>query len=106
MTLAPCLAPFFLIFKGMKCLCLFAGLVLWWPSVGFAGEFLVYFGTYTGAKSKGIYVSRFDPATGRLSAPELAAAARNPSFLALHPNGLFSTPLAKWIMPAANPPAP
>ena len=30
------------------------------------GAMLVYFGTYTGAKSKGIYVSRFDPATGRL----------------------------------------
>ena len=73
----------------MKYLCLFAGLLLLWSSVGFAGEFLVYFGTYTGAKSKGIYVSRFDPATGRLSAPELAAATRNPSFLALHPDGHF-----------------
>jgi 6-phosphogluconolactonase len=78
-----------LIFKGMKCLWLFTGLLLLWSSVGFAGEFLVYFGTYTGAKSKGIYVSRFDPATGRLSAPELAAATRNPSFLALHPGGHF-----------------
>ena len=29
-----------------------------------AGESLVYFGTYTGAKSQGIYVARFDPATG------------------------------------------
>ena len=73
----------------MKYLCLFAGLLLWWSSVGFAGEFLVYFGTYTGAKSKGIYVSRFDPATGRLSAPELAVATRNPSFLAVHPDGHF-----------------
>ncbi len=73
----------------MKFLCLFAGLLLLWSSVGFAGEFLVYFGTYTGPKSKGIYVSRFDPATGRLSAPELAASTRNPSFLAVHPNGHF-----------------
>jgi 6-phosphogluconolactonase len=73
----------------MKFLCLFAGLLLLWSSVGFAGEFLVYFGTYTGAKSKGIYVSRFDPATGRLSAPELAAETRNPSFLAVHPGGHF-----------------
>ena len=87
--LAPCLAPVFLIFRGMKFLCLFAGLLLLWSSVGFAGEFLVYFGTYTGAKSKGIYVSRFDPATGKLSAPELAAETRNPSFLALHPGGSF-----------------
>ncbi len=89
MVVASCLAPAFLFFKGMKFLCLFAGLLLFWSSVGFAGEFLVYFGTYTGAQSKGIYVSRFDPATGTLSAPELAAATRNPSFLALHPGGRF-----------------
>ena len=49
---------------------------------------LVWFGTYTGGpgKSEGIYVSRFDTATGRLSPPTLAATAKNPSFLALHPN--------------------
>jgi 6-phosphogluconolactonase len=55
----------------------------------FAGESLVYFGTYTNAKSKGIYVSRFDAVTGRLSTPELAAATRNPTFLAVHPNGRY-----------------
>jgi hypothetical protein len=49
------------------------------------GEYFVYFGTYTGftymkeglpaggSNSKGIYVSRFDPATGVVSKPELAA---------------------------------
>lgn len=46
-----------------------------------------YIGTYTGAKSKGIYVSRFDSETGRLTSPELAAETKNPTFLALHPNG-------------------
>jgi len=51
-----------------------------------AREFFVYFGSYTGAKSKGIYVSRLDAATGRLSEPELAAETKNPSFLAVHPN--------------------
>jgi len=50
---------------------------------------LVYFGTYTGAKSQGIYVSRFDPATGRLSAPELAVKTQNPTFLAVHPGEHF-----------------
>lgn len=50
---------------------------------------LVYFGTYTGAKSKGIYVSRFDSATGRLTAPELAVATPSPTFLALHPSRRF-----------------
>ena len=48
---------------------------------------LVYIGTYTGAKSKGIYVSRLDTASGRLSPPELAAETKSPSFLAVHPNG-------------------
>lgn len=47
----------------------------------------VYIGTYTGPKSQGIYVSQFDPATGKLSPPELAAKTASPSFLAVHPNG-------------------
>ena len=52
-------------------------------------EFLVYFGTYTGTKSKGIYVSRLDTDTGKLTAPELAAESASPSFLAIHPNHKF-----------------
>jgi 6-phosphogluconolactonase len=47
---------------------------------------LAYFGTYAGAKSKGIYVSRLDLATGKLTDPELAVATTNPSFLAVHPS--------------------
>lgn len=52
-----------------------------------AAERLVWFGTYTGgpAKSEGIYVARFDDATGSLSPAKLAGAASNPSYLALHP---------------------
>jgi 6-phosphogluconolactonase len=49
----------------------------------------VYFGTYTGAKSRGIYVSRLDVASGALSDPELAAESSNPSFLAVHPTRRF-----------------
>src|ERR1700756_5379202 len=66
-------------------------------------DFFVYVGTYTGFKyvhhskpygfgesrSKGIYVSRFHPATGELSEPELAAEVVNPSFLAISPNHRF-----------------
>ena len=52
-------------------------------------NYLVYFGTYTGEKSKGIYVSRFDAADGKLEPPRLAAEIVNPSFLAPHPNGRF-----------------
>lgn len=51
-----------------------------------SAEFHVYFGTYTGAKSKGIYASRFDSKTGQLSEPVLVAETRNPSFLAVSPN--------------------
>src|SRR6056297_2232887 len=46
----------------------------------------IYVGTYTGegaADSKGIYVVDFDPQSGKLSPPRLAAATPNPSFLTL-----------------------
>src|SRR5688572_27905789 len=79
----------FLLSGGMNIL-KWLGLVafLWGQSVQ-AQEYFVYFGTYTGAKSKGIYLSRFDTGTGKLSTPELAAETRNPSFLAVHPTGKF-----------------
>ena len=53
------------------------------------GDRLVYFGTYTGPKSKGVYVSRLNPATGALTPPQLAADTASPSFLAVHPSGNF-----------------
>jgi len=46
----------------------------------------VFVGTYTGKKSKGIYRVEFDPATGKLGAPELAAEVTSPSFLAVAPD--------------------
>jgi len=52
----------------------------------------VYFGTYTSRgenSSKGIYRSMLDLEMGRLTNPVLAAEARNPSFLEIHPNGKF-----------------
>lgn len=52
-----------------------------------AEEMRVFYGTYTGAKSQGIYVSDFDSETGTLSDPRVAAATPNPSFLAIHPSG-------------------
>jgi 6-phosphogluconolactonase len=74
---------------SMKMTVSMAVLAMWTqggPSTsGKKSDLLVYFGTYTGAKSKGIYVSRFDVSSGALSAPELAAEATNPSFLAVHP---------------------
>lgn len=50
---------------------------------------LVYVGTYTGEKSKGIYAFRFDEKTGALSQVGLAVETRSPSWLALHPSGQF-----------------
>jgi 6-phosphogluconolactonase len=45
----------------------------------------VYIGTYTGAKSKGIYTALFNSQSGALSTPELAIETKSPSFLAVHP---------------------
>ena len=45
--------------------------------------YLVYFGT--GAEA--IYVSEFDPETGELTDPEVAAEVARPNFVAIHPDG-------------------
>lgn len=66
-------------------------------------EFFVYFGTYTGPKSKGIYHSRLDVATGRLSPAEVAAECDSPSFLAVHPNGKFLYAIDETSNPATKP---
>ena len=66
-------------------------------------DYFVYYGTYTGFRyvrhsktqgvgeshSKGIYVSRFNSATGTLSESQLAAEITNPSFLATTPDHRF-----------------
>ncbi|MCX7825164.1 MAG: lactonase family protein, partial [Verrucomicrobiae bacterium] len=53
-------------------------------------SYIVYFGTYTrSGASKGIYTCRLDAKTGKLSPPELAAEATNPSFVAIHPSRRF-----------------
>jgi 6-phosphogluconolactonase len=66
-------------------------------------DYFLYSGTYTGFKfvrhnlpngvgqshSKGIYVSRFNAATGDFSEPQLAAEIANPSFIAISPNHQF-----------------
>ena len=49
----------------------------------------VYVGTYTGPKSKGIYVMKMDLATGKLSEPKVAGEVESPSFLAIHPTEKF-----------------
>ena len=49
----------------------------------------VYIGTYTEHGSKGIYVCEFDPSTGTLTPPELAAATAGPSFLVVSSDRRF-----------------
>jgi 6-phosphogluconolactonase len=51
------------------------------------GPVTVYVGTYTDGTSRGIYRFTFDAATGATTEPVLAVETKNPSFLALHPNG-------------------
>jgi 6-phosphogluconolactonase len=52
-------------------------------------EYLIYFGTYTGKGSKGIYACRFQPGSGKLTPLELAGETRNPSFLAVDPKDRY-----------------
>jgi len=54
-----------------------------------SGTCLVYVGTYTGEKSQGIYAYRLDLAGGECAPLGLAAGAKSPSFLAVHPNRKF-----------------
>jgi len=52
--------------------------------------YLALVGTYTNkTDSKGIYAFEFDAETGKLTAKGLAAETRDPSFVAVHPNGRF-----------------
>lgn len=74
---------------SFRCLTLVLGLTFASVMATTAATYRVYFGTYTGAKSKGIYQSRLDTGTGQLTAPELAAETGNPTFLAIHPNHRF-----------------
>lgn len=49
-----------------------------------------YVGTYTAkTNSKGIYEFAFDPATGKMSAAQVAGETTDPSWVVVHPNGKF-----------------
>ena len=62
-------------------------LILLFVPIASAEQLDLYVGTYTNAKSKGIYLLSFDTATGELAMKGLAAETKNPSFLAMHPDG-------------------
>lgn len=73
-----------------------------------SNEVLVWFGTYTKGDdppvSEGIYVSRMNLETGRVSPASLAAEAVNPSFLALHPTRPWAFAVAEIAAPLADAP--
>ncbi|MFT5528005.1 MAG: 6-phosphogluconolactonase [Pirellulaceae bacterium] len=52
-------------------------------------KYRVYFGTYTGKVSKGIYQCELDLKDGSLSEVTLAGETSSPSFIAFHPNKQF-----------------
>lgn len=52
-------------------------------------KYRVYFGTYTGKESKGIYQCEMNLKDGSLSAATLAGEASDPSFVAFHPSKKF-----------------
>jgi 6-phosphogluconolactonase len=52
-------------------------------------DYIVYVGTYTGPKSKGIYAFRFHPSTGESTPLGLVAEGTSPSFLAVDPGERF-----------------
>jgi len=55
-----------------------------------AQSYRAYVGTYTArTNSKGIYEFAFDPATGKMSAVQVAAETKDPSWVAVHPNGKY-----------------
>jgi 6-phosphogluconolactonase len=64
-------------------ICLSAGMLF---AARSAQEYLVYVGTYTGPKSKGIYGLRFDPNKGRLQEIGLVGEVPQPSFLTFDRN--------------------
>ncbi len=66
--------------------CLLASMAL---SAQAQEKYRVYFGTYTGKDSKGIYQSELNLKDGSLSAPKLAGETSSPSFLAFHPSQKF-----------------
>ena len=55
-----------------------------------AKAYRAYVGTYTAkTHSKGIYEFEFDPATGKMSAAQVAGETKDPSWVVVHPNGKF-----------------
>ena len=59
------------------------------PLLSIAQTFHLFIGTYTGKGSKGIYVYKFNAATGKAEWVSNTDSAANPSYLAVSPTGKF-----------------
>jgi len=66
----------------------FLAFLLLFSLSGIAQKYFLFIGTYTKGDSKGIYVYRFDAATGDVK-PVSTTATDNPSYLALAPGGNY-----------------
>lgn len=87
----------------MQCLVVWAAIGLaWLPATAAETEtssLPVLIGTYTSGTNRGFYAADFDPATGRLNEPTLAAESRNPAFLAAAPGGRFIYAVSETASP-------
>jgi len=52
-------------------------------------QYLLYMGTYTDGSSEGIYCYRYNPDNGDLVLKNVTPNKENPSFLAVHPGGMY-----------------
>ncbi len=59
------------------------------PKTSSARRYRMYVGTYTGPKSQGIHGFTLDVSSGSVESLGRVATAKNPTFLAVHPNGNF-----------------
>src|SRR6478672_1242022 len=66
---------------------------------GFAQDYSLLIGTYTGSGSKGIYVYRFNATTGTAMWVSNTDTADNPSYLAIAPNGKFVYAVNETVAP-------
>lgn len=80
---------FYRLMRIFACLLLAFSMVAQTPAGDMPEKMLVYIGTYTGPKSKGIYLYELTMKDGSLRPLGLAAETASPSFLAIHPNKKF-----------------
>ena len=74
-----------------------------WAQDNIEDEYWVYFGTYTGGDSEGIYATDFNAQNGETGAIRLVAKTTQPSFIALHPSGKFLMQSMKRSSTTGNP---